>query len=44
MAGKGTEFTTLGAVAAAWREENPLERWEAANPLRTGANASGSVE
>lgn len=39
MSERDTDFATLGAVARRWREQNPLERWKAANPLRTGANA-----
>jgi peptidoglycan/xylan/chitin deacetylase (PgdA/CDA1 family) len=39
MSRQGAEFSTLGKVADAWREANPLDRWKATNPLRTGANS-----
>ena len=35
----GVRFMTMEAYAASWRAANPLERWKADNPLRTGVNA-----
>jgi peptidoglycan/xylan/chitin deacetylase (PgdA/CDA1 family) len=35
----GARFERLQEVAARFKDENPLEEWAAANPLRAGANA-----
>jgi peptidoglycan/xylan/chitin deacetylase (PgdA/CDA1 family) len=35
----GVRFERLQEVAARFKDENPLEEWAAANPLRAGANA-----
>lgn len=35
----GVAFETMAAYARRWREENPLEAWVEANPIRCGRNA-----
>ncbi len=40
----GARFESLSAVVARWREANPLERWKAENPARTGVHALDSVD
>lgn len=35
----GVYFTTLGAYAGSWKEDNPLEAWKSRNPLRTGVRS-----
>jgi hypothetical protein len=39
----GVHFTTLGAYAAEWKAENPLEKWKSENPMRTGVNSFSSL-
>lgn len=40
---EGVHFTTLGAYAAEWKSENPLEKWKTENPMRTGVNSFSSL-
>jgi hypothetical protein len=36
---EGVTFTTYLDYAIGWREQNPLDDWTRANPIRTGARA-----